>query len=67
MDIYFEVSSLEPAVNDLVSHYEVKFTKPINASWLVMVLREALDEERRFSDQDAADLLDWYKKEDQED
>jgi hypothetical protein len=41
--IEFEVSGLEEGSTNALKHYEVKFTEPVNANWLIQAIRAALD------------------------
>jgi hypothetical protein len=41
--IEFEVSGLEEDNTNALRHYEIKFSKPVNANWLISVIKIAID------------------------
>lgn len=41
--IEFEVSGLEESSGNALTHYEIKFSEPVNADWLISIIRDAID------------------------
>ena len=42
--ILFEVSGLEPDNStNALTHYEIEFTQPVNADWLISVIQNAIE------------------------
>jgi len=41
--ITFDVSALEETNSNLVKDFEVRFSEPINADWLVVAIEKALE------------------------
>jgi hypothetical protein len=42
IDIQFEVSGLEESSGNALTHYEIKFSEPVNASWLQQTIKNAI-------------------------
>ena len=42
--IDFEVSGLEESADNALSHYEIKFSEPVNATWLQTIIKNALSD-----------------------
>lgn len=41
-EIKFEVSGLEEGNTNALKHYEIQFSEPVNADWLVQTIRNAI-------------------------
>jgi hypothetical protein len=54
MRILFEVSALEESPTNALRHYEIEFSDPVNADWLIYVIRQALDAAEQADSVDAA-------------
>ena len=42
IDIDFEVSGLEDSNGNALKHYEIKFSEPVNATWLQNTIKNAI-------------------------
>ena len=42
IDIDFEVSGLEDSSGNALKHYEIKFSEPVNATWLQNTIKNAI-------------------------
>jgi len=44
-ELEFEVSGLEDSPNNALKRYEVKFSEPVNADWLIRAIKISVNKE----------------------
>lgn len=62
MDIMFEVSGLEESSGNALKRYEVQFSEPINADWLIEVIEKAIKIENEKRKPEKKNPLDDYER-----